>query len=68
MFGDGPFFGGSIFETPRPAYQPAPVAPPPAPNYGGHYSYGPDHSGFVNSGGSFTGYDGGGYYDCDVLR
>ena len=68
MFGDGPFFGGSIFETPRPCCTWAPVIPPPAPHYGGFYTYGPNHSGFQNSGGSFTGYDCGGYYDCDVLR
>lgn len=52
MFGDRPFFGESIFHAP-----PAPVQPaPPLPNYSGHYSYGAEHSGHVNSGGSYNGY------------
>ena len=69
MFGDSPFFGGSVFQTPSaPAW-----SAPPAPNYGGCYSYGPNHSGFVNSGFSgptFTGYKAEPYgtlhyYDCN---
>ena len=73
MFGDPPFFGGSIFETPpQPqVYSPPPApqpAPAPAPDYGGQYTYGANHSGFRNSGGSLTGYDAEpngslGYYD-----
>lgn len=41
MFGSGPFFGGSIFQTPAGS---------------GQYSYTSCHSGFQNSGGSFNGY------------
>jgi hypothetical protein len=73
MFGDGSFFGGSIFQTPpAPVVQPPPEpaqAPPPAPANNGHYTYGPNHSGYQNSGGSLTGYEAQPnqpirYYDC----
>lgn len=69
MFGDPPFFGGSVFETPKPPEPPA----QPTPHYGGHYSYGPNQSGFHNSGGSHTGYSAAPYeplkfYDCGFPR
>jgi hypothetical protein len=52
-WGDSPFFGGSVFETPpAPAQQQT-----PAQNPYGQYTYGPSHSGHLNSGGqTFTGY------------
>lgn len=65
-WGDGPFFGGSIFQTPP--------APQPAPNTYGQYTYGPNHSGFLNSGGqTFTGYQSEPYKpivwaDCNQAR
>lgn len=46
MFGDPPFFGQSPFHTP----------PAPAPNYGGQYVSGPNHSGFQFHGGPMSGY------------
>lgn len=62
-FGDQPFFGGSIFQTPTPVTPPAPPPPvtppePPKPDYGGTYKYGPTKSGFEHAGGDFTGYSG----------
>ncbi|MEX2167743.1 MAG: hypothetical protein WD851_00405 [Pirellulales bacterium] len=70
MFGDDPFFGRSVFDTPKPAEPPAQSQ---APNYSGHYSSGANHSGFHNSGGSFTGYVSVPYeplkfYDCGIPK
>lgn len=66
-WGDGSFFGGSVFQTPSaPAQQQA-----PAQNLYGQYTHGAGHSGFLNSGGqTFTGYrevpyQGLTYFDCN---
>jgi hypothetical protein len=50
-WGDGPFLGGSVFETPPAPQQPA----PPLPNMSPVYVYGAGVSATQNTGGSLTG-------------